>query len=77
MVIDRANGKNKIENLIPNPIMERIIKVSSRLEDISFLNIYCELKDTVDKLSKDLSLPQGWVIWCQWNKRGWISIKRS
>jgi ribonuclease HI len=59
LVIDWTNGVNKIENLILNPIMEKITEVRSRFEDISFQHVFRELNKTADKLSKEALILQG------------------
>ena len=62
-MIGWENGVDKIENLILNPIMEKIREVRSRFEDILFQHVCIKLNETAHKLSKEaLILQEGKLV---------------
>ena len=62
-MIGWENGVDKIENLILNPIMEKIREVRSRFEDILFQHVCIKLNETTHKLSKEaLILQEGNMV---------------
>jgi hypothetical protein len=50
LLVDWANGKNHLKNLILRPTMLRVSEVFS---EINFIHIYSEFNSHADNLSKD------------------------
>lgn len=63
IVTDWANRVSKIGYLIPNPLMEKIREVRSRLDEILFQHVYRELNEQLSL--RDRSTLYCWsVILC-------------
>ena len=67
LIIDWANGKNSMENLLFQPLVEKFREIKNHLDSVSFHHVYRELNEIADQLSNEaLTLHEGLVITSEW-----------
>jgi hypothetical protein len=65
LLIDWANGKNMIINLVLSLVMSRVVEIKRRFEAISSLHIYWEFNIKANQLSKEALYLQEGIITIQ------------
>ena len=73
LVIDWANGKINLENQLLLIAMENIKEKKRSIKSITFIQIYKELNEFFDKLSKEaFLLHEGYLATTETNERGYL-----
>jgi ribonuclease HI len=70
MLMYWANNKYQTGNLTLVPIMNQVMEVKNRFEEISFNHIYREYNTKADQLSKETLLMQEGILFEQEFRRG-------
>ena len=53
-MVDQANNKCRVDNMVPEPLMNQVIEVKEIFEEeLSFSHVYREFNVIVDQLSKE------------------------